>query len=243
MIKTYGKIAKIVISVAILVLAVIGGISIFKPLPEPELIKTETVVDTVYVQTVDSSYHYTPIPVKEYITVNDTVIVTKEKIVEVYKELTEDDKERIVEDYFTKRHYTDSLETEYGYVVIEEEIWKNRVYSRKYSYDFTVPHITTKITNTVKYTPRRFQLYVGMQGSVWVNGGQGQGIVNEIPPKIYVGTSYRLWNYHYVSAEYDAYRNDLRMGYDYRKGRHELRAEYSTRWNILQVGYKFYIFR
>lgn len=243
MIGKYLKVGKWILSLAILVFAFIGIYSIFQPIPEPELVKTETVVDTVYVNTIDRSYEYTPIPVETVVTINDTIIITEKEIVEVYKELTDEAKEKIVEEYFSKRHYVDSLKTEYGYVVIDEYVWKNRIYNRKWSYDFTVPHTTKTTTNTVKYTPRRFQLYVGVEGSIWINGGQDQGIVNEIPPKMYLGANYRLGSCHYVSVEYDAYRNDLRMGYDYRKGRHELRAEYSTRWDVLQVGYKFYIFR
>jgi len=244
MIDQYAKIVRWILSLVILALAFIGGCSILKPIPEPELVKTEVVADTVYVRTVDTSYVYTPVPVKEYITINDTIIVTKEKIVEIYKELTEGEKEGIVEDYFTKRHYTDSLETEYGYVTIEEDVWMNKIYSRKYSYDFSVPHTTTETTNTVKYVPRRFQLYVGAEALFWTNSDLGQGIiVNEIPPRMYLGANYRLGKHHYVSAEYDIYGNDLRLGYQYRRGRHEFGTKYSTRWDVVQLEYKFYILR
>lgn len=242
MFKNYTKIIGWIISIIILLLALFGGISLIKPPKTVGVIKTDTVIDTVYVSSKGSSDTYTPVPKTEVITINDTIFI--DNFIEVFRDLTESEKQEIAENFYTKRHYTDSLKTEYGYVTIDEYVWKNKIYSRSYSYDFSIPHIKETTTNTVKYEPNRFKMYLGASMAVDLMN-YGDLIVNsgEYMPQLYVGSQYRFGDSHYVIANYDIYRKDLRVGYMYDKGRWSFTGEYSSMYEAFQLGGRFYIFK
>ena len=164
--------------------------------------------------------------------------------INVEKELTKEDTLALVDSYFTKRSYTDSLETEYGYIVINDVLWKNRIYSRNYSYELSVPHVRNTITKTVIKKPSRFSLYIGAGGIVMLTENPNMfGFNRNLLPSAYAGTSFRLYDHHKIHAEYDFYRKDWRFGYSYINNRWEILSEYSTRYNMLQVGARFYILK
>jgi hypothetical protein len=67
----------------------------------------------------------------------------------------------ILQDYFAKVYYSDSLQTEYGTVTVEDTITENRIQVRRWATNFKIPTITKTITQSVK--PRN-QLYAGFSG-------------------------------------------------------------------------------
>lgn len=67
----------------------------------------------------------------------------------------------ILQDYFAKVFYRDSLQTNYGPVVIEDTISQNRIQARRWLTIFSIPTVTKTVTVVTK--PRN-QLYAGFSG-------------------------------------------------------------------------------
>lgn len=120
--------------------------------PKGEVIKRDTTVKTVYVKTTDSFYREVPKPYR----IVDSFIAFEVQSVDT---LT------ILRDHFASVFYIDSIETKYGKVKISDTLSKNRLIGRGVVTDFTIPHTTTTITNTVQQ--KTTQLYAGLnlQGS------------------------------------------------------------------------------
>lgn len=67
----------------------------------------------------------------------------------------------ILQDYFAKVYYSDSLQTQYGTITVEDTISENRIQVRRWATNFKIPTITKTITQSVK---QRNQLYAGFSG-------------------------------------------------------------------------------
>lgn len=67
----------------------------------------------------------------------------------------------ILQDYFAKVYYRDSVQTQYGSISVEDTISQNRIQARRWATNFTIPTITKTITQSV---PQRNQLYAGFSG-------------------------------------------------------------------------------
>jgi hypothetical protein len=67
----------------------------------------------------------------------------------------------ILQDYFSKVYYLDSLKTQYGFITVEDTISQNRIQARRWHTNFSIPTITKTITQSAK--PRN-QVYGGFSG-------------------------------------------------------------------------------
>jgi hypothetical protein len=67
----------------------------------------------------------------------------------------------ILQDYFSKVFYRDSLQTQYGTITVEDTITENRIQARRWFTNFTIPTITKTVTLSTK---PRSQLYAGFSG-------------------------------------------------------------------------------
>lgn len=67
----------------------------------------------------------------------------------------------ILQDYFARAFYRDTLLTQYGTVAIEDTISQNRIQARRWATNFTIPTITKTVTLEAK---PRSQLYAGFSG-------------------------------------------------------------------------------
>jgi hypothetical protein len=67
----------------------------------------------------------------------------------------------ILQDYFAKVYYSDSLQTQYGMITVEDSISQNRIQARRWLTNFTIPAITKTVTQATK---PRSQLYAGFSG-------------------------------------------------------------------------------
>lgn len=64
----------------------------------------------------------------------------------------------ILQDYFTKVFYRDTMQTQYGAITVEDTISQNRIQARRWATNFTIPTITKTVTVVEK---QRNQLYIG----------------------------------------------------------------------------------
>lgn len=202
------------------------------------VIKTE--VDTVYVHKTKLVEKYVPKVEKEYVYKTDTLYIKDSTI--VGRPFTPEDTLAIVDEYFKKRIYNDTLVTEYGDVIVEDTLWQNRIHARSWRYDFRIPEVTIK--KTVEFKPKPFQLYAGTSVRIGFDEWS-QGVIYEplLDPQLYLGAQYRLGNAHYLKAEVDGLRRDVVMGYAYKRNRWKAKARYSWKYNALDVGLKFYIIK
>ena len=239
-----GKILKDVLVFAVLVLSCVGIMHLCSCPDKGYTVGTEETIDTVYVNTSDTITKYVPKYIKEYISYNDTIYVDNEITIIKPSLFTRQDTLNLIDSYFSKRIYVDSLETEYGYVIVEDELWKNSIYSRKYCYDFSVPQINKTVTKTIIEKPKRFNLFAGLNGNIAV-GQEDYDVYNNelLMPQGYVGGQYRIGDYHYIKAEVDAFRKDVRVGYSFVNNRISLDTEYSIQYTTINGGLKFYIIK
>jgi hypothetical protein len=132
------------------------------------------------------------------------------------------------------------LETEYGNVVIDDVLWKNKIHSRKYNYDFKIPEIRTTITKEFIKKENRFKLYVGAATVLQPN--EQVQIAAQFEPSLYAGIGYSFGKGHSVYYERDFAREDNRFTYKYEIGRWEAFSTFSTQYKYNQLGIKFYVF-
>lgn len=124
------------------------------PIPAP-IVKTDTIWRT---QKTDTFYQPVPYQVKVSVPkpykVHDTLETT---------EYIPVDSAAILKDYLSTAYYKDTARVEYGYIVINDEVTKNRISSRKVITNINTP-ITTKTITLAK--PKRTVLYfnVGLFG-------------------------------------------------------------------------------
>ena len=225
------------IAIIILIL-LLGGLGMNMCSSEPTIISE--VVDTVYVKKSKVVEKYTPVVEKEYVYKTDTLYL-KDTVI-VGRPFTPEDTIAIVDAFFTKKIYIDSLETEYGNVIVNDTLWQNRIHARSWRYDFKIPEVTKTIT--VEYQPKPFQLYAGTGVRVGFDSWN-EGIIYDplLDPQLYLGAQYRFSNAHYLKAEVDGLRRDIVVGYSYRRKKWDFRTQYSWRYNALDVGLKFYIIK
>lgn len=67
----------------------------------------------------------------------------------------------ILQDYFAKVYYQDSMRTQYGTIVVEDTISQNRIQARRWATNFKIPTITKTVTVAEK---SRNQIYAGFSG-------------------------------------------------------------------------------
>lgn len=67
----------------------------------------------------------------------------------------------ILQDYFARVFYRDTLQTQYGNLVVEDTISQNRIQARRWLTNFSIPTVTKTVTLS---QPPRNQLYVGFSG-------------------------------------------------------------------------------
>lgn len=146
-----------------LIIAGLIGVIIFmracSPSPPPQEPEIITTVDTVKVKVEVPVEVKVPIPFK----------------VEVPKEIpAKIDTAAVIQDYFTKRTYEDTVRIAgMGYVAIHDEIAANRIVVRRTSGHFTYPKIT--VTTTINNPPKLTnKVFVGFQVMAPVIGAGGQ---------------------------------------------------------------------
>lgn len=70
---------------------------------------------------------------------------------------------KIVENYLTKYFYQDTLNLDtLGYVVVNDTIYKNQIYTRNINYSLTIP--TLQITNTIYKNKTEWYFGLGVAG-------------------------------------------------------------------------------
>lgn len=129
------------------------------PCPEQEVLSVK--VDTGYIIDQFKSAWQKPKP--------DTVIMPGKKPQPeiIYQDgpptyiMNDVDTAAILQDYFAKVYYRDSLATEYGTITIEDTISLNRIQARRWQTNFIIPVVTKTITQSAK--PRN-QVYAGFSG-------------------------------------------------------------------------------
>lgn len=108
--------------------------------PPPQVITTH---DTVRIKSVQ--------------TVHDRPISNGKRAIDTEYVFTITDTLAIIKDYMSRRSYSDTVYNKYGYALIVDTIYQNKISDRRVTFDFDVPQIT--LTNTVK--PRN-QVYGGL---------------------------------------------------------------------------------
>lgn len=114
--------------------------------------------DTAWRDHMDTITQYTP-QVTKYIPVTKTIYKT-DSIVEY--ELVNVDTSEILKDYFATRYYSDTQSVQYGKIVINDSVTKNRIASRSIILNQLIPEVTKTVTVRDK---QRNQIYFGLSGA------------------------------------------------------------------------------
>lgn len=112
---------------------------------------TIIVKDTVYLHDSTETTVYVPQPIKQIASGHIEFI----------------DSAAIVADYLSSRVYSDSVQSKYGLVVINDTVSRNSIADRRVIFDFKIPEINTTITKTV---PPKNQVWIGIEGGVNLSG-------------------------------------------------------------------------
>lgn len=117
---------------------------------------TQIRVDTTYIKESQNIPIYIP-------GVTNTIVREVPRIIEVQRDgkfiYLPVDTSAILQDYYTKRFYHDSIAVQYGKVYVQDTITENRITSRKVNTDFNIPLVTKTITVE---QPKRNQVYIGV---------------------------------------------------------------------------------
>ena len=130
-----------------------------RPDPCPDQRVKSVKVDTGYIIEQFKSTWQKPVP--------DTIILPgrKPKPDTVYTDplviVEPVDTTAILQDYFARVYYRDSLQTQYGTISVEDTISQNRIQARRWATNFTIPTVTKTITLA---QPQRNQVYAGFSG-------------------------------------------------------------------------------
>lgn len=107
--------------------------------------------DTTYVHVQDTINNYIPKITKVIQPVNiyhtDSVII-----------LQHIDTQAVLHDYYVTRYYSDTAGTEFGDIVVQDSISQNRITSRRWITDFSIPIIKDCVVVADK---KRNQIYIG----------------------------------------------------------------------------------
>jgi hypothetical protein len=76
----------------------------------------------------------------------------------------------LLQDYFSKAYYRDSLQTQYGSVFVEDTVSQNRIQARRWQTNFSIPVITKTITDSIKPTNQVYIGFSGLLGQPYVGG-------------------------------------------------------------------------
>ena len=221
------KYIKKIATFSVLLLAFIGGCSLFDKDTIIETVKTTVRVDTVYNTVTDTIYKTQPTKVVE-ILVYDTIIRTRTDTIE------------LIRDFFTKKLYVDTIVMgENGYVVIEDTVYRNDIISRKSIYKIKFPNITVTNTTekTLEYKPSRFRAFVFGDHSMSDNNDWFR------PLRVGGGLQYAIKEGHYLGATGDLMNQDIIATYDFNSKRMNIGAEYSIGEKYLNLSAKYWIIK
>jgi hypothetical protein len=127
-----------------------------------EVIKTVVKRDTTY--KVDTFLKTAYVP-KPYAVVRNSVIYHTRVDSFTAFETVPTDTAAILNDWLASRYYLDSGTTAYGKYYISDTVNRNRITGRSFRTNFSVPEITTTITNTVEKKKVKGYLALTIQGS------------------------------------------------------------------------------
>jgi hypothetical protein len=158
----------------VLALALVASVITCNKCYGPKPPKVETKIDTVYVYVRDSTKWYVPVP--------EVVVITKPGRIDsfiAYDKIIVRDTVEVMNDYYSKVYYSDTTQTKYGSVVIQDTVTQNRIAARRVLTDFKIPEITKTIY------PKKTRWSIGPQ--------VGYGFTyNKPSPYIGVGLQYSL---------------------------------------------------
>lgn len=112
-------------------------------------VTTRVIRDTTYITQRDTVAKYVP----HITTVIEPVHIMNYDTLVFFLDV---DTAAILRDYFTTRFYRDSLNTKYGLLTVMDSVRENRIVSRSWASNFTIP----VVKETVTQRPRT-QLYAG----------------------------------------------------------------------------------
>ena len=232
------KYVKNIATFAIILLAFLGGCSLCDKLSDKDpsagkvilfsAIKT-TSIDTVYVNITDTIYNTSPTLIVEKI-VHDTII--RDNL------FTMSDTIGVVKEFFTKRFYKDTLVVgKYGYVVVEDSIYNNKIENRKFYYSLDIPEVTVtdSIVKTLENEPRRFRSFAFSDISV------SNSDIWDRPLRAGVGIQYAIIKNHYFGVSGDLLNRDIIATYDFNTKKVDLGAAYSINNQYLNLSAKYWI--
>ena len=171
-------------------------------------------------------------PIVYEILVHDTVI--KNNVV------TKTDTIEIIKNFFKKRLYSDTLSIgNYGYVVVEDTIYNNKISSRKYFYEIDIPKVivTNTIRETIEYKPKKFRSNIFSDISISED--------KEWDRSLRVGGSvqYAIIKNNYVGVSGDLINRDIIATYDINSKKVDVSASYSINKKYLDLSAKYWITR
>lgn len=84
------------------------------------------------------------------------IVVTKTDTLETFETIPTDTA-KILERYYQKVFYSDTLHNQYGKIVVDDSVTTNRITSRKVTTDLKIP----EVTKTITITQKRNVVYIG----------------------------------------------------------------------------------
>jgi hypothetical protein len=112
-------------------------------------VTTRVIRDTTYITHRDTAARYVP----RITTVIEPVHILMRDTMVLFLDV---DTAAILRDYFTTRYYRDSMQTKYGQVTVMDSVRENRIVSRSWATNFSIPVVKETITQR-----QRTQLYAG----------------------------------------------------------------------------------
>jgi hypothetical protein len=107
--------------------------------------------DTVIVHHQDTVDHYVP----KITTVSRPITIYRTDSLYIIQPI---DTQEVLKDYFATRYYSDTRQTQYGDITIQDSVRENRIIDRRLLTDFKIPVIHD---STIAAEPKRNQLYIG----------------------------------------------------------------------------------
>lgn len=112
-------------------------------------VTTRVIRDTTYITQLETVTQYVP----KVTTVIEPVHILMRDTMVLFLDV---DTSAILRDYFTTRYYRDSLNTKYGLFTVMDSVRENRIVSRSWATNFSIPVVKETITQR-----SRTQLYAG----------------------------------------------------------------------------------
>ena len=183
-----------------------------------EVLKTEVQIDTVFTQITDTIPKYIPKIEEKIKYIPDTIVDT------VF----------VIEEFYTKNVYLDTIKNDYGHIIVLDTIYKNSIYSRSIQSNFLFPEVHKSTIITVVEKQRRFG------GYVIAGGNFTDGLITL--PVLGVGLQYKIVPNMYLGGEYNLLENDFRINLDYDNRKISGLANYSIVNKRLILGTRIKLF-